>query len=275
MLEDLRSQKPKSFFNHDVLFADAAAIIIGGTGTIAALLSYSFYELAKDPSRQPTLREAVASSYGTQIPGQFSDKGLEAVDYLNAFINEALRMYTPVCNNGQRTTPPEGIVVDGTFIPGGTQVTVPVHSIQRCMSLLMENLAPISWLGVTDSKFYEQSNEFIIERWTTRPELILEKRAFHPFLIGRSSPRVRSTEPLSKSHTTYHDNVGPYNCVGKRLALCLVRQVLASTVWYYDFNFAPGETGNDIHEKAVNQMILKAGPLSCTFSLRQDVVLDK
>lgn len=63
-------------------------------------------------------------------------------------------------------------------------------------------------------------------------------------------------------------SVGPFNCVGKRLALCLVRQVLASTVWHYGFKFATGEKGLEIHDKAVNQLILKAGPLYCEFEPR-------
>lgn len=136
MLEDLHSQKPKSFFNHEVLYSDASVIMIGGTDTIAALLSYAFYELAKNPAHQTRLRAAVASSYGNTILGEFVDRDLETVDYLNAFINEVLRLYSPVCNNGQRTTPPEGIVVDGTFIPGNTQLIVPIHSINLCRSIL-------------------------------------------------------------------------------------------------------------------------------------------
>jgi cytochrome P450 len=132
MLEDLRSPTPKSFFNQDVLYSDASVIMIGGTDTIAALLSYAFYELAVDPSRQREMRTAVQAAYAKTIPGGFADKDLESVEYLNAFINEILRMYSPVCNNGQRTTPPGGIVVDGTHIPGNTQIIVPVHSIHRC-----------------------------------------------------------------------------------------------------------------------------------------------
>jgi hypothetical protein len=33
-------------------------------------------------------------------------------------------------------------------------------------------------------KYFKHADEFILERWTTRPELILDKRAFIPFMIG-------------------------------------------------------------------------------------------
>ncbi|TGJ83587.1 hypothetical protein E0Z10_g5158 [Xylaria hypoxylon] len=80
-------------------------------------------------------------------------------------------------------------------------------------------------------------DDFIPERWMSRPELVIDEGAFHPFLIR------------------------PYNCAGKQIALTVVRLVLAYTVWNYDFEFGPGETGVEIHEKALNQLILKPGPL--------------
>jgi hypothetical protein len=47
------------------------------------------------------------------------------------------------------------------------------------------------------------------------------------------------------------------------MAMTFLRLVLAYTIWHYDLGFAPGETGVDIYAKAVNQLILKAGPPYC------------
>jgi hypothetical protein len=52
------------------------------------------------------------------------------------------------------------------------------------------------------------------------------------------------------------------------VALMLIRAVLANTVWHYDMEFAPGERGNDVHDLARNNLILKAGPLKCVFRRR-------
>lgn len=38
---------------------------------------------------------------------------------------------------------------------------------------------------VSGPKFFKQPDEFIPERWTTQPELVLDKRAFHPFMVGK------------------------------------------------------------------------------------------
>lgn len=53
--------------------------------------------------------------------------------------------------------------------------------------------------------------------------------------------------------------------MGKRLALVVLRLVIAYTVFYFDFEFAPGEDGTAINRDAVNQQILKAGKLHCVF----------
>jgi hypothetical protein len=74
--------------------------------------------------------------------------------------------------------------------------------------------------------------------------MVIDKRAYHPFLLG------------------------PYNCVGRRLAIIVLRFTIAYTVWNYDFKFAPGEDGTSIHRDMINQAILKAGPLKCVFNKR-------
>jgi cytochrome P450 len=131
MIQDMRAPKPKSFFNKNILYADAPAILVGGTETMAAALSYSFYELAKNPTQQAQLRKAVAPVFGKTVSGNFANRDLESIPYLEAFINEILRMYNPTCNSGPRTVPPEGIEVDGVFIPGNSHVVVPAWSMQR------------------------------------------------------------------------------------------------------------------------------------------------
>ncbi|PVH73799.1 hypothetical protein DL98DRAFT_430569, partial [Cadophora sp. DSE1049] len=37
---------------------------------------------------------------------------------------------------------------------------------------------------------FEQATEFIPERWTTRPEMVIDKRGYSPFSMGKLSPRL-------------------------------------------------------------------------------------
>jgi cytochrome P450 len=61
---------------------------------------------------------------------------------------------------------------------------------------------------------------------------------------------------------------GPFSCVGKQLALMELRMVLASTVWNYDFEFAPYEDGSAIENKTLDLIILKAAKLDLVFQKR-------
>ena len=63
-------------------------------------------------------------------------------------------------------TPPEGLQIGNTYIPGDTIVQIPMHTHFR------------------DSRNFVRPNEFIPERWTTQPELVLNAGAYMPFNVG-------------------------------------------------------------------------------------------
>jgi len=166
LIQDFRAKKPIALFNRSILYADASLILVGATDTIAAALSYAFYHLATHPDAQTALYNEIGPLFGKTVPGQFFHNDVSQVEYLDAIINETLRLDNPVCNNAARLTPPEGIVVDGVFIPGGVGVRVPGYAMQR------------------SEKAFVQADEFIPERWTTRPELVIDRAAFMPFIVG-------------------------------------------------------------------------------------------
>lgn len=70
---------------------------------------------------------------------------------------------------------------------------------------------------VTDERNFPRGDEFIPERWTTRPELVEDASIYAPFSTGR------------------------FSCVGKQLALMEIRRTTAMILHGYDFELAPGE----------------------------------
>jgi cytochrome P450 len=56
---------------------------------------------------------------------------LAKLPHLNAVINETLRLVPPQLTGGGRITPPEGLWLDDTWIPGGTKVTAPKYVLSR------------------------------------------------------------------------------------------------------------------------------------------------
>jgi cytochrome P450 len=129
-------------------------------------MAWIFYYLTKHPEVKHKLLDDIRTVFGKTISGEFTDADLAHVDYLRAVIDESLRIKPVGGNSGPRLTPPEGIVVDGTWIPGHVQVFTPPYAL------------------CTYEKYFVRAHEFIPERWTTRPELVIDKRAFIPFNAG-------------------------------------------------------------------------------------------
>ena len=105
---------------------DATAVIflIAGSETTATLLSGATYLLLKHPDIYAKLVHEVRSKFTKQ-----SDITMEAVnnmDYLIAFLQEALRYYPPVPTGFPRVVPQGGDNISGHYIPEGVSIcTIP------------------------------------------------------------------------------------------------------------------------------------------------------
>lgn len=113
---------------------------------------------------------------------------LALLPHFSAVVNEVLRIMPPAMTGNGRVTGPNGMTVDGHFIPPGTKVTAPKYVIMR-----QENA-------------FEHADEFIPERWTTRPELVKDRRAFGPFSFGTLSllaPSFFPTSPIPLSSIVF------------------------------------------------------------------------
>lgn len=56
---------------------------------------------------------------------------LGRLQYLQACIDESLRLFPPVTSGLQRQTPPQGIQIGDRFIPGNTIVMTPTYTLTR------------------------------------------------------------------------------------------------------------------------------------------------
>lgn len=56
---------------------------------------------------------------------------LSKLQYLDAIINETMRLHPPVPSGVQRITGPEGLRIGDTFIPGEVIVQVPYYTLFR------------------------------------------------------------------------------------------------------------------------------------------------
>ncbi|KAL3442746.1 cytochrome P450 monooxygenase [Aspergillus insuetus] len=221
-LLDAYQKGPKTKQNWLDLHGDAYLIIVAGSDTTAATLTNLFFHLATDPVWQTKLQAELDA-----LP-DLSQEQLTKPKLLDALINETLRLHPAVPSGTQRTTPPEGLQIGDRYIPGDVMVCVPTHTLFR------------------DQRVFVQPQEFLPERWTTRPELIREPSAFIPF------------------------NAGPYSCVGKQLALMELRLVAAEILTRYNVRFAEGQKPDVFLESCHDTFTLATGPLELVFEKRRE-----
>ncbi|KAF1830897.1 cytochrome P450 67 [Decorospora gaudefroyi] len=148
---------------------DSRVVIIAGSETTATTLAGALYYLAKCPSKQKKLQryldDAMPAGYS-----QWSYEKIKSIPYLDDFINETLRLRPALLTGGARETPAKGLQIDDTYIPGNTNVVVPVSLLQR------------------DPRWWQQADEFIPERFgDLKEEMETDKAPYLPFSLGAYS----------------------------------------------------------------------------------------
>ncbi|KAF2176885.1 cytochrome P450 [Zopfia rhizophila CBS 207.26] len=147
------------------LNADTRLVIVAGSDTTAASLTWLCYELCKNPEAQAKLRQIIDDAASDKTFLDVED--VANIPHLDGVINEGMRLHPGVPSGVQRETPPEGLRFRDIYIPGNTLIWMPIHTMQR------------------DERYFPDPLKFVPERWTTeRPDLLVDKRAFMPFSTG-------------------------------------------------------------------------------------------
>ncbi|KAI5795129.1 cytochrome P450 [Geopyxis carbonaria] len=131
------------------IFAECSIMMNAGSDTTAIAMTHTIYALLKTPRALATLRAEIATVLTDEDIIAPHDK-VKHLPYLRACIDEALRLYPPVCFPLPRRTPPEGAAVLGEFLPGNTQVSVPTYVAHRDPVMFgpdPEVYRPERWLG--------------------------------------------------------------------------------------------------------------------------------
>ncbi|KAL6715385.1 hypothetical protein ACLMJK_006346 [Lecanora helva] len=203
------------------LCGNALSTIVAGSDTIGTTLVYMFYRLAKHQEHTRKIQEELEVSASTH---DFAV--LQKLQHLNGVINEVLRLHPAAPTGGLRETPREGAFICGRFISGNVTICAPRYTIGRLESC------------------FERANDFVPERWYSKPNMVKNKGAFAPFASGR------------------------FGCVGKSLALMELRYVTALLVSRYDVGFAPGKSGHRVEDDMIDQFTAGPGVLNLVFTRR-------
>lgn len=241
------SESEKKQIDYQWLKGDTRLTIVGGSDTTAATLTFMFYHLTNNPSLVQKLRYELEPLLNGRNVLEQND--ISKAQYLDGIILEALRMHPAIPSGFPRLTPPEGITVGDTFIPGGTTVVLPVYAMQR------------------DEANYEYPDEFIPERWYSRPELIRRREAFLSWNVGK-----HKVDPPCTTWKVAPDimGAGTNGCIGRALAITEMRDLL--THWIQNFQavrFAPGEDGSRLVHKTTDNFTVGVKPLHLIFDEKE------
>lgn len=212
--------------DHQLLVGDSRLIITAGSDTTAAALTFALYHLASEPALAEQMRSELFSN-GIDSAQVAKPTALQHLPYLNAVIQETLRMHPPIPNGVFRDSPAQGLTCGDRYIPGNVTILTPTYVIQR------------------SPKAYKQPDSFIPERWTTRPELLINRGAFLTFGGGASS------------------------CIGKQLAYMEMRTVLAKLVLEFEIKFDSLEDGQALLNETKDCFTCILAPLHLVFSSRK------
>ena len=101
---------------------NSALFIVAGSETTANLLSGLFARLIWNTDKYKKLTDEIRSAF--QNESDINDEALKKLPYMNACIEEGLRIHPPVPTGLLRTVPKGGDTIDGMWVPGGTSVAV-------------------------------------------------------------------------------------------------------------------------------------------------------
>ncbi|OJJ03893.1 hypothetical protein ASPVEDRAFT_136407 [Aspergillus versicolor CBS 583.65] len=218
LLEDIRENP----VHESWLAGDSLLAFVAGSEPTAGVLIGLFYELAKNPAQAEAIHREIT---------QHEENDVLQCRHLKAVVYEALRLYPSLPTGGNRKTPrDEGITIAGVYIPPQTTIVAPKYAIGR------------------SEICFESPNEFIPERWTTRPEMIRDRAGFAPF------------------------GGGAHSCLGRALALNDMLLVTAHVVRRYRMRFPPGETGDHVFLDWRDRFTSKLGQLRLVFQPREPEV---
>ncbi|KAJ3895324.1 cytochrome P450 monooxygenase [Lentinula edodes] len=205
LLEKLQRGKDEDgkYMGKEELTAEALTLLIAGSDTTSNSTCAILYYLSRTPYTQAKLHAELDKAVPDieSLPLTVDDVKADKLPYLDACINEGLRIHSTSALGLPRLVPKGGMTVEGVTFPEGTVLSVPSYTIHRDTEVWgddTEDFRPERWLGLDGD----------------RKELI--NKTFNPF------------------------SVGPRACVGRNLAFLELQVIVGSLVRSWEFVLEEG-----------------------------------
>ncbi|KAJ7778576.1 cytochrome P450 monooxygenase [Mycena maculata] len=149
------------------LTAEALTLLIAGSDTTSNSTCAIIYYLAKNPEKQAKLQAELDEQLGTEDETVATGDQVKRLPYLDACINEALRLHSTSALGLPRIVPEGGLVIADRTFSAGAVLSVPSFTIHR---------DPGVWGADVEA--------FRPERWFEEDRKDAMQRTFNPFSVG-------------------------------------------------------------------------------------------
>ncbi|KAI5124822.1 hypothetical protein M0805_005452 [Coniferiporia weirii] len=232
-----------------IVMSDATLTIVAGSDTTATVLGGLFYNLLLHPEDYIRLQKEVDENFPLAEGDGVDLSKLSKMPFLNAVINEALRIGSPA-NILQRGTTEDtgGRWLGANYIPKGTAIDVPIYTLFR------------------DARYFSPApKEFWPDRWL---QFGMRKRTPKQISlsIGAGGTNAKGSMPNAAAYIPF--SYGPANCAGRNLATLELRIVVALVMKHFDLRFDDGYDPRDWEEKLQDWFVMKNGPLPVRLTSR-------
>lgn len=147
------------------LTAEAQTLLIAGSDTTSNSTCAIIYYLAANQHAQEKLQKELDEQLGTEDELVATSEQIKRLPYLDACINEALRIHSTSAKGLPRLVPKGGLTVVGQFFPEGTILSVPTYTIHRDVNVWGEDVEvfrPERWLEGDATVMHKTFNAFSV-----------------------------------------------------------------------------------------------------------------
>ncbi|KAI5925712.1 cytochrome P450 [Camillea tinctor] len=200
-----------------------------GSETTATALSGTMNYLIHNRDKFQALEDEILNRF--QDESEINLDALRTLPYINAVLNEGLRLCPPIAWVLPRRVPAGGDTVCGYWLPGGTRVSIQAYTMNR------------------DANYFHQPSRFLPERW-----------------LSEATTNPKSPFFTDKRHALQPFSVGPRSCMGQHLAWAEMRLIMAKLVWNFNFEAVEGKMLR--WEDLRNFLLVEKKPIDVRIRLR-------
>ncbi|KAH8430180.1 cytochrome P450 [Aspergillus melleus] len=197
----LRHNEPEKGMTHSEIVQNGRLLIAAGSETTASALSGLTFYLTRTPHAYSRLTKEIRSAFRSE--DEIGIRSTARLHYLNACLEEGLRVYPPVAETPPRISP--GDTIAGHYIPAGTIISV------------------YQWAAYHSEENFCEPDSFNPERWLPQD---------HPYYDDRfSTDNKAAFKPFS---------TGSRDCIGKNLAYAEMRLIMSRLLLNFDLELVKG-----------------------------------